>query len=132
MVDKVQILLLAVSIVAMINCMARSDYNIVVGLICYFYWHSRDNNRIPLIIMAILGVTILFDIVWMIIVWKSWTGSSWASPIWKNLRSLHITVLAFSILNIVLKIVAIVFVFLNRKKDPHSYRDVDEKNIPLN
>ena len=131
MVDKVEIVLLVVAIIALINCMVRSDFNIVVGLICYFYWHSRDNNRIPWIIIAILGITIIFDIIWLIIVWSSWTGNSWASPIWTSLRGLHITVIILSIVNMVVKLVGIVFVYMNRSKDPHSYKDMREENKPL-
>ena len=131
MVDKVEILLLVVSIIAMVNCMVRSDYNIVVGLICYFYWNSRDSNRIPWIIIAILAITIIFDIVWTIIVWKSWTSKNWASPIWNSLRSLHIVVIILTIVNMVVKLLAMGLVYMNRKKEPHSYQDMSDDRKPL-
>ena len=127
MVDKVEIVLLVISILAMVNCMVRSDYNIVVGLISYFYWNSRDNQRIPWIIIAILLITIVFDIVWMIIVWSSWTKKNWASPIWNSLRGLHITVISFSIINMVLKVVAAVFVYLGRNDKAHSFKKLNER-----
>ena len=131
MVDKVEIILLVIAIIALINCMARSDYNIVVGLICYFYWNSRDSKRIPLIIIAILAITIIFDIIWTIIVWKSWTSKNWASPIWNSLRALHITVITLSIVNMVAKLAAIGLVWIDRKKASNSYKQMNDDRQPL-
>ena len=131
MVDRVEIVLLVISIIALVNCMVRSDYNIVVGLICYFYWNSRDNNRIPWIIIAILVITIIFDIIWTIIVWNSWVSKNWASPIWNSLRGLHITVIVLSIVNMALKLAACGLVFLDREKNAHTYKEMRDENRPL-
>lgn len=41
MVDKVEIILMLIGYIAMFNCIVRSDYNLVVALVCFFYWNSR-------------------------------------------------------------------------------------------
>ena len=79
-------------------------------------------------IYIVLIVVTIFDIVWMIIVWKSWTGSNWASPIWNRLRTWHLVVISLTIVNMVLKVIAIFFVFTETKKS-NPYKEM--KNVPL-
>ena len=119
MVEKVEIILMLIAYIALFNCMVRSDYNVVVALVCYFYWNSRQTKtaRVALIIYIILAIVTVFDIVWLIIFWRSWTGSNWSSPIWNQLRFWHIFVIITTIINMVLKVIAILFVFLESKKE---------------
>ena len=128
MVDKVEIVLMLIAYLAMFNCIVRSDYNIVVALVCFFYWHSRHSkvNRVANIIYVVLIVVTLFDIAWLIIVWKSWTGKDWASPIWNRLRFWHITVIITTIVNMVLKLIAMALVFLE-VRNSNPYKKLDEK-----
>ena len=128
MVDKVELILMIIAIISMFNCIVRSDYNIVVALVCFFYWHSRHSkiNRVANIIYIVLMVVTIFDIVWLIIVWKSWTGTNWASDVWKRLRFWHISVIIGTIINMVLKLVAMLFVFLAVKQS-NPYKNLDEK-----
>ncbi len=127
MVEKVEIVLMLIAYIAMFNCIVRSDYNIVVALVCFFYWNSRQTKtqRVALIIYIILAVVTIFDIVWLIIFWHSWTGSNWASPIWNQLRFWHVFVIITTIVNLVLKGVAILFVFLESKKE-NPYTELKE------
>lgn len=37
--------LLAVAIIATFNCLVRSDYNLVIALVCYFFWQSRFDKE---------------------------------------------------------------------------------------
>ena len=119
MVEKVEIILMVIAYIALFNCIVRSDYNVVVALVCFFYWNSRQTKtaRVALIIYIILAIVTLFDIVWLIIFWRSWTGSNWSSPIWNQLRFWHIFVIVTTIVNMVLKVIAILFVFLESKKE---------------
>lgn len=39
--QKTNLTLLLVAIIATFNCLVRSDYNLVVALVCYFFWLSR-------------------------------------------------------------------------------------------
>lgn len=119
MVEKVEIILMLIAYIALFNCIVRSDYNVVVALVCFFYWNSRQTktSRVALIIYIILIIVTIFDIVWLIIFWKSWTGSNWSSPIWNQLRFWHIFVIITTIINMVLKVVAILFVFLESRKE---------------
>ena len=119
MVEKVELILMLIAYIALFNCIVRSDYNVVVALVCFFYWNSRQTktNRVALIIYIILAIVTIFDIIWLIIFWKSWTGSNWSSPIWNQLRFWHIFVIITTIVNMVLKGVAILFVFLESKKE---------------
>ncbi len=114
MVDKVEILFMVIAYIAMFNCIVRSDYNIVVALVCFFYWNSRSAKveRVSNIIYIVLSIVILFDVIWLLVVWKSWTGRDWASPIWNRLRFWHILVIVLTIVNIFLKVLSMVFVFL--------------------
>ena len=129
MVDKVELILMLIAYIAMFNCIVRSDYNLVVALVCFFYWNSRQSKtkRVAIIIYIVMIVVTIFDIVWLIIVWKSWTGTNWASPIWNRLRFWHITVIILTIINIVLKMAACAFVFLEAKKD-NPYDKIREEN----
>ena len=131
MVDKVEIILMLIGYIAMFNCIVRSDYNLVVALVCFFYWNSRQSKtkRVAIIIYIVMAVVIIFDIVWLIIVWRSWTGTNWASPIWNRLRFWHITVIILTIVNIVLKIAGCAFVFLEAKKDNPYDKIRDENNM---
>ena len=119
MVEKVEIILMLIAYIALFNCIVRSDYNVVVALVCFFYWNSRQTktSRVSLIIYIILAIVTIFDIVWLIIFWKSWTGSNWSSPIWNQLRFWHIFVIITTIVNMVLKVIAIIFVFLESRKE---------------
>ena len=129
MVDKVEIVLMLIGYIAMFNCIVRSDYNLVVALVCFFYWNSRQSKtkRVAIIIYIVMTVVTIFDIVWLIIVWRSWTGTNWASPIWNRLRFWHITVLILTIVNILLKIASCALVFLEAKKD-NPYDKIREEN----
>lgn len=119
MVERVEIILMLIAYIALFNCIVRSDYNVVVALVCFFYWNSRQTktSRVALIIYIILIIVTIFDIVWLIIFWKSWTGSNWSSPIWNQLRFWHIFVIITTIINMVLKVIAILFVFLESKRE---------------
>ena len=119
MVEKVELILTLIAYIALFNCLVRSDYNVVVALVCFFYWNSRQTKttRVALIIYIILTIVTIFDIIWLIIFWKSWTGDKWSSPIWNQLRFWHIFVLITTVINMVLKCVAILFVFLESKKE---------------
>ena len=133
MVDKVEILLMLIAYIAMFNCIVRSDYNIVVALVCFFYWHSRHSkiNRVANIIYVVLSVVTIFDIVWLIIVQNSWTGKNWASPIWNRLRIWHVSVIITTIANMVFKLIAMGFVFLE-VKNSNPYKKLDEKKPLVN
>ncbi len=134
MVDKVEIVLMIIAYIAMFNCIVRSDYNIVVALVCFFYWNSRQTKtkRVANIIYIVFAVVTIFDIIWLIIVWKSWTGTNWASPIWNNLRWWHIIVLGLTIVNMVLKIIAMVLVFLTvRNENPYKQIEDEARKEPF-
>lgn len=45
MVTKTQICLLVCGILATFNCIVRSDYNLVIALVCYFFWMNRENKE---------------------------------------------------------------------------------------
>lgn len=132
MVDKVETLLLLIGLIAMFNCIVRSDYNLVVALVCFFYWNSRQNKtkRVANIIYIIMILVTIFDVIWLFIVWKSWTGKDWASPIWNRLRFWHITVIICTFVNILLKVLTMVFIFLESKKD-NPYNKIKEENQQL-
>ena len=117
--DKVEILLLVIVCIAIFNCLVRSDYNVVIALICYFYWNSRQAKvqRVALIIYVILAFVTLFDILWLIIFWHSWTGENWASAIWNQLRFWHVFVVITSIVNMVLKVLAGYLVYSETKNE---------------
>ena len=70
-------------------------------------------------------IVTIFDLIWLFIVWKSWTGKDWASPIWNRLRFWHISVIITTIVNMILKLLACVFVYLEAKKE-NPYNKLEE------
>lgn len=98
--------------ISIFNCLVRSDYNLVIGLICYFFWQNRENRlkNVSLITLLVLIITTIFDLLFILIVWKSWTSFNVPSKIWQHMEFLHITVLITSIINMVLKVLAAVFI----------------------
>ena len=127
MVDKVEIILMLIAYIALFNCIVRSDYNLVVALVSYFYWNSRQSKtkRVANIIYIIMVIVTIFDLVWLFIVWRSWTGKDWASPIWNRLRFWHITVIITTIVNMILKVLSMVLVYLEAKKE-NPYNKLEE------
>ena len=113
---------MAIAYFALFNCILRSDYNLVVALVCFFYWNSRQSKtkRVSNIIYIVMMLVTLFDILWLIIVWKSWTAENSASPIWNRLRFWHIFIISTTILNMLLKVGACALVFLDSKNN-HPY-----------
>ena len=130
MVEKVELILMLIAYIALFNCIVRSDYNVVVSLVCFFYWNSRQTktSRVALIIYIILGIVTVFDIIWLMIFWNSWTGSNWSSTIWNQLRFWHISVIITTIVNMVLKCVAILFVYLESKKES-QYTEIKDNQF---
>ena len=130
MVEKVELILMVIAYIALFNCIVRSDYNVVVALVCFFYWNSRLSKtaRVALILYIILAIVTIFDIVWLIIFWKSWTGTNFSSPIWNQLRFWHIFVIITSIINMVLKCIAILLVFLESRKES-QYVELRDNNF---
>jgi hypothetical protein len=132
----IEMLLLTISYISMFNCIVRSDYNIVISLICYFYWTSRQTKlkRISNIIYLIVLISNIFDIVWLFLVWSKWTASENISLIWQQLWFWHILVITFSLVNILLKSGAILLIY-NESKNEHPYnqlkQDLEEKKQTL-
>ena len=134
MIEKVETLLMAVAYIGLFNCLVRCDYNVVIGLICYFYWNTRaaKTRQVATVIAVILAVSLVFDVIWMMIIWKSWTGSNWASPVWNNLRSWHVFVIFLSFVNLFLKAAAAYFVWTEGTQgtNPNVYRELRD-NVPF-
>ena len=129
--DKVNILLLVIAYIAMFNCIVRSDYNVVIAITSYFYWSSRHTKtqRVAYIIIIILAAATVFDVIWLVLIWKSWTGKEWASPVWNRLRFWHITVIFFTILNMLVKLVAIFFIRQQEQRSGNA--DFQRERKPL-
>ena len=130
MVEKVELILMVIAYIALFNCIVRSDYNVVVALVCFFYWNSRLSKtaRVALILYIILAIVTIFDIVWLIVFWRSWTGANYSSPVWNQLRFWHIFVIITSIINMVLKCIAILLVFLESRKES-QYVELRDNNF---
>ena len=92
--------------IAMFNCIVRSDYNLIVALVCYYFWQASESKteRISYVIKILIAIVQVFDVIWLIVVWSSWTGSDWESPVWSRLRFWHILVIITSIVNFVVKV----------------------------
>lgn len=57
----------------------------------------------------------MFDIIWFLVIWSSWTGH-YASKVWQSYRFWHIFVIITSLVNFVLKFLALAFVFMESKQ----------------
>lgn len=91
----------------MFNCLVRSDYNLIVCLVCCYFWLASDNksDRTAYVVKILLIIVQIFDIIWLIVVWNSWTGSNWSSAVWNRLRFWHVLVIILSIVNFFVKVV---------------------------
>ena len=120
--SKAEWAMLCAAYISIFNCMLRSDYNLVILLICYFFWAKREHKvaRVAFVVMTVLIISEIFDIVWFIIVWDSWTGSNWSSEVWNNEETGHLVVLITSIVNSVVKLIIILFVYLDKRKDEEN------------
>jgi hypothetical protein len=58
----------------------------------------------------------VFDVIWFLIIWSSWTGH-YSSKVWQSLRFWHIFVIITSLVNFVLKFLALAFVFMESKQN---------------
>lgn len=100
------------AMISTFNCLVRSDYNLVVVLVSYSSWTYAEKNMIvtlsALVITIIMVMTEIYDIAWVFLVWDSWNFEKTSSGIWNMLSDLHDMVIILSIVNIVVKAIAIV------------------------
>lgn len=43
-ITKTDYVLILIALIAMFNCIIRSDFNIVIALVCHFFWMNRENK----------------------------------------------------------------------------------------
>ena len=43
--NSASLTLLVIAMIATFNCIVRSDYNLVIALVCYFFWLSRYDKE---------------------------------------------------------------------------------------
>ena len=129
MAELVVPLLLAVSSIGVFNCIVRSDYNVVIGLVSLFYWSNRASKtkRVATLMMMILAASLVLDIIWILLVWKGWTTDVGVSAVWKKLRFLHKTVLLFSVVNLFVKGAAAFFLWKEgQTAGPANYKELND------
>jgi hypothetical protein len=117
--NKVDFLLLISAYIALVNCLIRSDFNLVTSLVCYFYWNSRQTKprRISNLILMILGIVLVFDLIWLVSIWSQWTSSEFISTIWSQLRGWRILIIILSIINMVVKVAIGFFIQMETKNE---------------
>ena len=101
-----------ITIISTFTCLIRPDWNFAFGLLCYYMIKTNDSyNSIRMLLIVNVGL-IIFDIVWCLTL-----GSVWANKpahdeaIWEGFNGIHNWTIFFSIINILVRAVALFFLF---------------------
>jgi hypothetical protein len=114
-------LFLAVAWISVMACLIRTDYNFAFAFLSYYLWISKDDATNSLIILVLNSLSTIVDFIWILSVGYIWTHEYKNNKVWNSLHGLHVYVIFCSVLNMILKIAAMVFVGLVRK----SQKDKD-------
>jgi hypothetical protein len=108
----VENLFFAVTCVSIFTCTIRSDYNFAMGLLCYYMIKnaSQKIGSTAFTLLCLNGLTIAMDILWCITMQSVWAGKpSKNASAWAGFDRIRSFTLFLSAVNIVLKLVACVF-----------------------
>eukprot|EP01016_Furgasonia_blochmanni_P006917 TRINITY_DN12779_c0_g1_i1.p1 TRINITY_DN12779_c0_g1~~TRINITY_DN12779_c0_g1_i1.p1 ORF type:complete len:177 (-),score=46.35 TRINITY_DN12779_c0_g1_i1:60-590(-) len=100
---------------SVICCLMRTDFNVVFLFVCYYLWVTTEKklekaNQL----MILLGLLVIFDIIWIISVGGLWTITLKKSPVWNSFHNINLVILGFSGINIITK-VSLIFMLWNLK-----------------
>jgi len=104
---------------ATLSCLARPDFNLPLFVFAWLIW-TEPEKEIRVKFWGLMVVTFLVDFIWLCYWGSAWTGESGS---WES--GIHHFVLAMSIINFLVKLGAIVLVFMTEK-------DTIKGNIPDN
>ena len=111
--------LMAVAFISTYNCLARSDYNLVIALSSYSAWSYATSKNMPqptaLLITLTILISIIFDTAWLFLVWDSWGNGKTNSKMWNRMVDLHDSILVSSMVNIFLKLMALCIIQCEKK-----------------
>ena len=99
---------------AMISCFSRPDYNIILGFLILFVRGHNSGDKRKLILrfeLQILLISLIFDIFWFLKYNSDWCHGEETSELWQSLSFIHNCAFYLSILESILKIPIILFVY---------------------
>ncbi|CAD8097721.1 unnamed protein product [Paramecium sonneborni] len=104
----IELIFLSIAWLSVLACLIRTDFNFPFAFFCYYLWISRDDKANSLMLMVLNGILILVDLIWLLSVGSIWTATEKNNPVWGHLHGLHVFVIFISIVNVLLKVGAIV------------------------
>jgi hypothetical protein len=123
----VENLFFAVTCVSIFTCTIRSDYNFAMGLLCYYMIKnaSQKIGSIAFTLLCLNALTIGMDMLWCITMQSVWSGKpSKNAAAWSGFDHIRSFTLFLSAVNIVLKVVACLFlvpIYRGSKKSTSGY-----------
>lgn len=104
---------LAMTMIASVNCLVRTDFNFPVGLLFYYLWHKGLAKEIDISAVGkkilVVGVLVaVLDLGWLIVMGSSWHGiSTQNTAAWSAISGIHGFVLFLSWVNWILRVTPI-------------------------
>ena len=96
------------------SCSARADYNIIIGFLILLLRSQSASEKYKLFIKAaihILLISVLVDIIWIFEYTGYWRHGEETSDLWKSLSLIHNTTYFVGILECLLKIPILFFLY---------------------
>ena len=128
-----------ITILATFNCLKRPDWNFAFGLLSYFMvkniqsptnYYTLEAGNVKLMLIVLNIGLIIFDIVWVFTLGSVWHGKPTHDKIiWEGFSTLHTFILTVSVIIILIRIVATIFlVYMQRT---HETRDTHSRDHNL-
>ena len=124
-----------ITIMATINCLKRPDWNFAFGLLSYFmmksiqgenYFTVEGKNVKLMLIVLNIGL-LIFDIIWVFTLGSVWHGEPTHDKIiWEGFSTLHTVILTISVIIILTRIVAVIFLVWIQQT--HNTQNIDHRD----
>ena len=104
----------SITLVSAFTCIIRADYNFAFGLLCYYMIKtSKEPAQTARPLLLINGGLIVFDILWCLTMSSVWSGKPAANEkVWHQFDNIRSVTMILSVLNILLRAVAVFFLFM--------------------
>ena len=115
------------TIVSSFTCLKRPDWNFAFGLMCYYMMKTSGEKTNTLrVVLGLNALLLVFDVAWMMTMGQVWHGRpAHDQAIWAGFKLLHNFILFMSGVNILLRLVALVFLCISMSKSNSHSRMYD-------
>ena len=96
------------------SCSTRADYNIIIGFLILLLRSFTSIEKVKLaskVSIHVILLSLIFDIIWIIQYTSYWSHGEDTSDLWKSLSLIHNCAYYLGILEFLLKIPALLFLY---------------------